>query len=318
VTPTQEAWYDVPERERYDLVRDPDQRQNLYRPEDAERAAALFDAFDWNWPPESAHSIDAATQAQLEALGYVVDPGATLVSKIDPKSRIELYDLLTVNRHSETPERALASARKLEKEYGLLPALARFEVGLLDAIGRGADAITVLERAIVANPGSVQLTKQLETRREARQRKRELAAAIRDTLAKNPAHPSARRDLALTLHQLQDLADAEVLYREVLADEPGQTEIRLNLARLLVSRGEYAASLDVLESAPGSGSSDPRFDCQIGRLLGWYLDRREEAREAMSRCAATGIHLGEMDRALLDVRGARVVGAGEGNHGTSL
>jgi arylsulfatase A-like enzyme/Flp pilus assembly protein TadD len=299
VSGTREAWYDLPEPEHYDLVRDPDQQKNLYRPEDANRAEALFAEFDWHWPPEKTHSVDAATQAQLEALGYVVDPDATLVSEIDPKSRVDLYDLLMVNRHHATPERALESARALEKEYGLLPALARFEVDMLDAIGRSADAMAVLERAVAAHAGDVQLAKKLEARRAEAQKKRALVSAIRDTLARNPAHPMARRDLALTLHQLQELTEAEALYRTLLAEEPGRVEFRLNLARLLVSEGEYAASLEVLESAPEGAAHDPRFDCEAGRLLGFYLDRRDEGAAAMRRCAAAGLRLGEMDRTLL-------------------
>ncbi|MEZ4352204.1 MAG: sulfatase-like hydrolase/transferase [Myxococcota bacterium] len=302
LTETREAWYDLPEPEHYDLAQDPQQLRNLYRPEDAGRAAALFAQFDWDWPPGTQLAIDSETQVQLEALGYVVDPGASLVSEVDPKSRVDLYDLLMVNRHHATPEVALASARALEQQYGLLPALARFEVAMLDAIGRPADAIAAVERALAANPGHVLLTEQLESRRADMRKKRELALAIRAALANDPAHPMARRDLALTLHQIQALEEAATLYRALLEEDPANVEVRLNLARLLVSQGDPAASLAVLEAAPGGHDREPRIDCEAGRLLGFYLDRRDEGAAAMRRCAAAGMPIGEMDRTLLEAR----------------
>lgn len=299
VTEDRQSWYDLPERERYDLEQDPHQLTNLYRARDAARADALFARVDWRWPPDAPMELDAATRRQLAALGYLVDEAADLESDVDPKARVELANLLTVNRHRATPERALEAARALEAEHGLLPALARFEVDLLDALGRPVDALEVLERAAEEHPSSASLAEDLAARRRALADQRSLARAIRDALAKDPAHPSARRDLALTLHRLQQLEEAEGLYRAELERAPAQTDLRLNLARLLVARGEHAAALEVVEAGRAARDYAPRLDCEAARLLGWYLGRKAEARSAMVRCADAGATLGEMDRALL-------------------
>lgn len=59
-------------------------------------------------------------------------------------------------------------------------------------------------------------------------------------------HPSADRDLALTLHQLQELEEAEALHRGLLACHPEDGVLRGNLARLLMMRGEHESALAIL------------------------------------------------------------------------
>jgi len=301
ITPEDESWFRLPRPERYDLARDPGQQENLYRPGDAARAETLFAGVEWDWPPESAAApVDAATRSQLEALGYAVGTSEPGSPDVDPKDRVELANFLTVNRHGLAPDAALARARALEERHGLLPALARFEIDMLDAMGRSRDSLELLERAVEANPDHRELRELRQQRVEQWTRRTALAGAIRRTLKRSPDHPSAHRDLALTLHQLQQLEEAEPFYRVALRREPDSLELRANLANLLLTRGEPDAALEALDAAPADQRDDPQLHCQRGRILAFHLERPDEARAPLGRCRDAGVALSEIERALLE------------------
>ena len=304
ITEENESWFSLPRPERYDLGRDPGQLDNLYRPADAEAAQRLFARWDWRWPPdadaEHGLELDVTAREQLRSLGYTVGSGAPAESDADPKDRVELSNFLTVNRQQLLPGDALARARALAAEYGPLPALARFEVDMLGAMGRSREALEALERAVAEHPADRELRQLFEEQKQLRQRQLALAQAIRAALAENPDHPSAHRDLALTLHQLQELEEAETYYREALRRKPQESELRANLANLLLTREQPERALAVLEPVAGGAGADPRLRCQRARILAFHLDRRDEAIPALRRCRDAGIALSEMEESLLE------------------
>jgi arylsulfatase A-like enzyme len=303
-TPEGETWFELPRRERYDLASDPEQRRNLYRPErDGARADALFARWSFAWPPIApVLEPDLEARRQLEALGYLAGSGVVAAAgapAVDPKDRVAVFEFLSLGARSLTEEAALARAEALRREHGPLLALERFRAGTLDAIGRSRDALGVVEELARRHPEDAELRADLAERRSARERQQALAAAIRRALDADPGHPSARRDLALTLHRLQDFDPAEALYRELLARDPGDDEVRANLARLLVAQEDHAEALDVAVAGGPRESRAPALDCIAGRILGDYLDRGREALPALQRCREAGGPLTSHGHALL-------------------
>ncbi|HEY5659081.1 MAG TPA: sulfatase-like hydrolase/transferase [Myxococcota bacterium] len=303
LTEAGEIWFDLPRRERYDVARDPQQRRNLYRDADAPVADALFAAQQWQWPPAQALlEVDAGARQQLEALGYSADVASELDAgrDVDPKDRVALFDFLNLEAQYATPEAALRRADALRAEFGSLPALERFRVDSLSALGRTRDAIALLEQVVDAHPEAPDLRDELAWRRARRDEQRALAAAIRETLAAQPEHPSAERDLGLTLHQLQELEEAEVLYRRALARHPEDDALRANLARLLMTRGRHATALEALAPGRSRTGHAATLDCLAGRILAHYLDREAEGVAAYRACEAAGGALDPLDRAALE------------------
>ncbi len=304
LTATGETWFDVPRRERYDLARDPGQRRNLYREErDGTRADALFARWAWAWPPEGGLlAPDPETRAQLESLGYVTDTAAAAEGSgeaIDPKDRAALFEFLSLGAESLGTEAALARSEALQRRLGPVRALGRFRIDALQDLGRSRDALLELEALVRRHPDDPGLREELSQREAIREAQRELASAIRRTWSAEPDHPTAQRDLALTLHRLQEWEEAERLYRGWLGRRPEDAEVRSNLARLLVARGTYAEALDLVEAGRGERGSDPALDCLAGRILADHLSRAPEAVGPLRACVDAGGPMSSRSRAVL-------------------
>ena len=126
-----------------------------------------------------------------------------------------------------------------------------------------------------------------------------LGSELRDTILQ-PLHPSAERDLALILHRLQELEEAEALYRRLLAEHPEDDVLRANLARLMMTRGAHELALDALREGRSRPEHAATLDCLAGRILAHYLDRQAGAVRAYRACAAADGHLEPLDRDVLD------------------
>ena len=290
-----EIWFDLPQRERYELATDPQQQHNLYR---AERDAPQGDALSRTGPGRgrrTRHRLEPDPEAreQLEALGYVtgsgVAPGAGAASPaVDPKQRIGVFEFLSLGAETLTEEDAVVRADALRREHGPLIAIESFRARTLQAIGRSREAERVLEELAPRYPADAEIRAQLARSRATRNEQLALAAAIRSTLRAQPDHPRAERDLALTLHRLEEFDEAEAIYRRLLAREPGDDELRANLARLLMARREPAEALRVADAGRRGRSHAPMLDCIAGRILADYLERAQDALPALQRCQAAG------------------------------
>jgi arylsulfatase A-like enzyme len=290
-----EIWFDLPQRERYELASDPQQQHNLYRAErDASKADALFAHWSWAWPSD-AHRLEPDPEAleQLQALGYMsgsgVEPGAGAATPpVDPKQRAAIFEFFALGAETLTEAEALARADALRREHGPLFAIESFRAQMLEAMGRSRDAQGVLEELARRYPKDAELRARLARDRAVRDEQLALAAAIRTALRNRPDHPTAERDLALTLHRLQEFDEAETLYRRLLDREPGDDEIRANLARVLMARRAPAEALEVADAGRRGRSYAPALDCIAGRILADYLERSRDALPALQRCRAAG------------------------------
>jgi len=292
-----DTWYDLPRRERYLLEVDPGQTRNLYGEADAKTADALFSRMDWGWPQEDARlAVDENTRAQLAALGYlsgVARDGAeghpTPGDVIDPKDRVELFDLLNLGHILMGPARALARTEELRARHGSLPALDRFELGMLDGLGRSRDALDVLERLASRSGGDADgYSQKLAARRAAHQKQEQLAGAIRRAMADGSAPPSALADLALTLHRLQAWPEAEEHYRAALARSPDEADLRINLVRLLMGDDRAEEALAIAEEGRDLDPTNASLSCLAGRILAIHLRRGREAEAAYADCRSQG------------------------------
>jgi Flp pilus assembly protein TadD len=100
--------------------------------------------------------------------------------------------------------------------------------------------------------------------REAEAADRALLAGIRGAALERPDDLGVSFDLALVLHRLGEVEEAEPLYRRVLQANPKDGEARVNLARILGAANGPAAALEFLGLHPEPAAA---VLCATGRLL---------------------------------------------------
>jgi len=303
-----DTWFDLPQRERYDVAEDPGQTRNLYDAAQAATADALFSQHPRRWPPtEAARTPSPAESEQLAALGYLAtrrfSAGASsslATTGPDPKQLLPVAQLWMEEPDAVTPAQALERADRLVERFGPLPALAFYRADRLEELGRRADAIEVLAASAEAYPLETLLEEELAQLRAVQASDAELARRIRATLAAQPDHPAAVRDLATVLHRQGELREAEGLYRSWLVAHPADDAARVGLHRVLGAQGELVDSLRVLREGSARPGHDPALDCAEGRLLAWWLERPGEALPALRACREAGRPLSPRELALLD------------------
>jgi arylsulfatase A-like enzyme len=281
----QVAWYDLPEAERYRLDSDPKQLINRFHANDGPKAEQLFQKFDRRWPPEAnLHPLSDEEQETLEEMGYAQsrdsEPREVLT---DPKLRIELFELLT-----QTPEESavqlLEKANSELTAHGPVPALMLFISDLLDAIGRPVDALEAISMAVKAHPDDRELVAEQLQRQRKLNELRNLASAIQGELKASPNDLVAQKDLALTLHRLQDFEGAVKRYRAILKQDPGNDEARLDLARIFAAQDKYQTALALLAPALQRPGHPNTVDCLAGLLLSRGMGRAKEAERLLNKC----------------------------------
>ncbi|MDP6935429.1 MAG: tetratricopeptide repeat protein, partial [Myxococcota bacterium] len=300
VDETGQSWFDLPQPELYDLDADPGQTLNLFEGHDPTRGENPSRSVERRWP-QAPGTVSEEQTAALEALGYLTAiPVETMVSRIDPKERAEVFHFISLNRQLLPPHLALARAEHLVQDHGRLPALQRFQADLLDALGRHREALQVLRTISEAHPDDVRLQSEVEQREHSRNELETLVRTIAATLAENPEHPTAHYDLAVSLHRLERLDEAEPLYQAVLSETPADDQARVQLSLLLVARDEPERALEILAAALDREDHEPRLDCLAGRILAWRLNRPAAAHQALTRCRELGGELSVFEQALLD------------------
>jgi arylsulfatase A-like enzyme len=303
VTSAGEVWFDLPRRERFDIRGDPGQLENLYGADDAPVADALFARFSRDWPPSgSTLDLDAESRQRLAALGYVIGfaPSTASDSAVDPKDRVDAQRLIASDLTVRNPRRVLDDLRALRAEHGPIFALASREVDLLLHLGRSRDALELVREAVLANPDRPDLEGMLGVIGDRFKSVEDRIPGIRKALERDPGDAELRTELAMLLHGVQEHEEAEGLYREILADDPDDREAAIQFATMLVTLerdDEAIALLRALRSKPGY---EARYDCLAGDLLAGILGRLEEGRGAIRNCAAGGGELNTFRRAVLD------------------
>ena len=284
------ALIDLPKREKYHLDSDPKQLVNRYRDADAADMDAALAEIDRAWPPSSdPMTLSEEEREALESLGYIMRTPTTYEpSRVDPKDRIELFNLLT-NTPTEPAVQLLDRANSLIDEHGMVPALMLFKADLFDALARPLDALDTVRQAATAHPEDKDLNGEFLSRSRALNELRRLATAIEDDRATKPYDLTIERDLALTYHRLQRFDDAEAIYRRILEQQPANDSVRVDLARMFASQQRYDAALSTLAPAMRRPSRSADVDCMAGRLMSRGKNKPAEAKRLLSYCATQSL-----------------------------
>ena len=249
---------DAPRPELFDVRADPLQQNNLA----SQRAATVsrlkteldrlveelgIEGIDEQGPV----TLDAETQQQLAALGYLggpakvnVDPDRPLA---DPKDKIQLFNLIKEAGSDSSQDRIADAMEKIER-------VLREDPDILEAHNIMGHLLTKegdLEKALVA---------------------------YQDALARDPEYKPALFGLALTYTELGRSSDAEAGFRRVIDLDPRDNRAHFMLAQIHADRSEFEEALELLGKAADLGSERAPLHnlmarCYIGLK---ELDRAEE------------------------------------------
>ena len=254
-----------PRPELYDVVADPGELTNLAaaRPDDVKRLTGLLDAMDAT-PPSRGGSLDAATVAQLEALGYV--SGAT--GAVDPFALPDPLDFpeLLQGIHEFEKVRAADPTTNLPALKKLLTIkpdayeLRMRVASLLMKAEREDEAKTFLAETTRLFPDDPRPFAQLAavTQRENPARALELAGRALDI---DPKDRTAR-EVSVTCQLFVGLEDDGITAGTVWFEEdPDNLGLAAVLGHFWMRRGEFGRAEAYLRAA--SAGANPRSAARV-------------------------------------------------------
>jgi tetratricopeptide (TPR) repeat protein len=126
-----------------------------------------------------------------------------------------------------------------------------------------ATALEALETVYQADPDDVQTALNLGRIYLDQQQSAKAAAVFSEVIRRAPQQRAAYAMLVEALLRDDKAKEAEAVLSQILGFEPAALEARLTLAELENRRGDYAAVLATLKSAPEPGRGDPRLQRQL-------------------------------------------------------
>lgn len=256
----------APRAELYDLAEDPDETRNRLAagaapptPEAVATAAALDRRIEDVLAGEVAteeRALDAATRAELAALGYAMPATPAAATGRDPKD-----GLPTLERYEE--------------------AMRLFDRGALD------EAEALLVSALAELPESPAL-RGLLARVLARQGRLDRAAAeAARALEGSPGQPAHRSLLGMIELQRGRLDAAESAFRAAMAGDPNRAEAHVGMLWVALRGGRDEAALAHAERAAELAGSDWRVHQWLASLWS-QAGRFERALAAVERARVAG------------------------------
>ncbi|MGH9460809.1 MAG: sulfatase-like hydrolase/transferase, partial [Vicinamibacteria bacterium] len=246
----------APRPELFELADDPKQQNNL-APQRARTVSELQEALDAMAERYSASDIDeqapvtldAETQAQLAALGYLggpskikIDPDKPLA---DPKDKIDLFNLI---------KRAGADSSE----------------------GRVDEALTKIQKVLGDDPDILEAYSILGNLYVKKEEREKALEAYQDALAREPEFKPALFGLASVYEEMGRLDDAAAGFRRLTEIDPRDNGAFFRLAGVHAQKKEFEEALGFLRQARDLGSDRPPLhnlmaECYIG------LEQFEEA-----------------------------------------
>jgi arylsulfatase A-like enzyme/Flp pilus assembly protein TadD len=250
---------DLPQPELYDLGSDPGEQRNLYgqHPERARALEARLDRIVRAAPaPVTRPGLDAEAESRLRALGYVVSPAPKpsrrYTAADDPKQLVHLNtaldDAAAMWARGDAEHAAATLLRIIRERPDLLVAYDRLAF-ILRATGRAADAVRLLDDAARQGRGDRALLRTLGSAlREAGDIRR--SAAVLEALFRGDGSDLQAADaLGQTYARMGRAADAEALFKHVIARSPNASTTWNNLGALYLTQRRSAEAMEALARA---------------------------------------------------------------------
>ena len=293
-----DSWFDLPRREHY-AAGDGDQMHNLYdHATEAMAGDARFGRQDRAWPPRVTRTLDAAEIERLAALGYV-GGGAATSAVHDVGEGPDPKDLLPVAALVMSDQPPWRRRPPCAKRSSCAQRSARCDPD--DGGGRRSGGAGATQRgdqgprrARETAPLRGAITGEASRFIEAQTQDRALLTAIRAARLERPKDSQVAFDLGFVLHRLGELAEAESLYREVLATTPEDADARVNLARVLGALKSDEAALAVLRDHP---QPEATVLCSMARIQ--RRDAEDAGIESLRACREAGGELRPDEEAAL-------------------
>lgn len=283
-------YIEAPRAELYDLVEDPEQRNNIVAGQRRVAARMRDELAQYGSDVSAPGAIDAEEAKRLAALGYLSSPARAGDGPLpDPKDRIgEISDMIRASRllRARRFDDAAAAFRAItEKNPRLSDAWNQLGTAL-DAAGRYEEAAEVYRLAIERTP---ELAGEFGLRRAAvllklqRYDEAEKHARLAETTNRGAMYVLlARIELAR-----ENFGAAEAQARAAANDPNHRIAGELLLAQILAQQGRPAEALPMIDrlgaeiASQGLGPVEG-YEFTRGDILG-RLDRHDEAVEAFRR-----------------------------------
>jgi tetratricopeptide (TPR) repeat protein len=222
------------------------------------------------WPAYD-REIEAGIEEQQKALNAGAKPTEDLLIMLQNRAKLQetppalyLYGRLLglVDRFDQASQQFEAALRldpyfpwahhgaaTSEAKRGRIPESMEPLAACLLQQGQGDEAERILRRLVEIQPDNPEGWKSLGKLLAQRTRYAESVTAFRTVLAKNPADKEARRALALVYGLAGQPKDAQVVYSDILKDEPTNANALLGMARTYDDLGENHVAADWYQKA---------------------------------------------------------------------
>jgi len=250
---------DLPIPELYDMASDPNELTNIYASQ-IERARPLESALDRIAAhprlPITPAAVDAEADARLRALGYVVRsterPTRVYTTADDPKRLVyldvKLDDAIAMWTRGDA-QGAIETLRSVIKARPDLTAAYDRLAFILTAIGRPAEAVTVLDDAVRAGHADSALLRSLGSAlRDAGDLTRS-ASVLEAVVKRDPADLQSIDALGQTYARMRRGPEAEAMFRKVLSTSPNAATTWNNLGVLYLGEKRDGDAVEALSRA---------------------------------------------------------------------
>jgi len=275
-------YIDAPRPELYDLVADPQERENLApeRPEVAgelrrvlERIVAETSA---GAPEPEPANVDQETLDQLSALGYLAGtttaPRATVLADpalADPKDKLELYGKVALAGDLMNREDYEEALPHLEAVLALDPEIPQAKILVATCYvktGRREEAKRQLEEVLEVDPQSVQALISLANIFSREGKQEELIAISERALAVDERNTQAYLLIGRVYMDRNDHRQALPYLRKAVEIQPKLSRNRKNLAVCLVGLGRYDEAERILRDILAEYPKYPLAHFHLGLL----------------------------------------------------
>ena len=246
---------EAPRPELFDVSKDPGEVENLASAQPLvvermrERLAALDQEMGAPVEAPAAEEMDAETQKQLAALGYIgstVDTaGRSSADLPDPKDKIEIVNRLHTAREDALAGRRAEAIQQLTSVLGESPEIIDgwFRLGSLQLQeGHLPEALKAFQTTLALKPDHEWAVVGLADTYVEMGRLDDALVGYRQHLARDPNNDTVTYRLAETLLDAGRLTEAQRGFERVLAIKPGRAAAAVGISAVAFKRGDLAGS----------------------------------------------------------------------------